>query len=72
MLADGAAKSLAGVDRAEGFVAAARRNITDARVSFETADATILPWGNATIDAAVSGLVLNFVSDHKAMARCRA
>lgn len=63
-----APKSIAGVDRAEGFVAAARRNVTDPRASFETADATALPWNSASFDAAVSGLVLNFVPDHKAMA----
>lgn len=64
-----APKSVAGVDRAEGFVAAARRNVTDPRASFETADATVLPWGKTAFDAAVSGLVLNFVLDHKAMSR---
>jgi trans-aconitate methyltransferase len=61
-------KSIAGVDKADGFVAAARQNITDSRVTFETADATALPWNANTFDATVSGLVLNFVPDHKAMA----
>ena len=32
-------KSIAAVDRAEGFVSAARRNVTDPRASFDTADA---------------------------------
>jgi SAM-dependent methyltransferase len=68
ILAMCAPKSVAGVDRAEGFVAAARRNVTDPRASFDSADATALPWNSATFDAAVSGLVLNFVSNHKAMA----
>ena len=63
-----APKSIAGVDRAEGFVAAARRNVTDPRASFDSADATALPWNSASFDVAVSGLVLNFVPDHKAMA----
>jgi len=68
ILANCAPKSVAGVDRAEGFVAAARRNVTDPRASFDSADATSLPWNSASFDAAVSGLVLNFVPDHKAMA----
>ncbi len=61
-------KSIAAVDRAEGFVAAARRNVTDPRATFDSADATALPWNSASVDVAVSGLVLNFVPDHKAMA----
>jgi SAM-dependent methyltransferase len=60
-------KSIVGIDKADGFVAAARRNITDPRVSFEKADATALPWDDGTFDVTVSGLVLNFVSDPKAM-----
>ena len=68
ILANCEPSSVAAVDKAEGFIAEARRNVTDSRVSFETADATILPLRQATFDAAVSGLVLNFVSDHKAMA----
>ena len=61
-------KSIAGVDKADGFVAAARQNITDSRVTFNTADATVLPWETLMFDVTVSGLVLNFVPDHKAMA----
>jgi SAM-dependent methyltransferase len=68
ILAMCAPKSVAGVDRAEGFVAAARRNVTDPRASFDTAEATALPWNSTSFDAVVSGLVLNFVPDHKAMA----
>jgi trans-aconitate methyltransferase len=59
--------SIVAVDKAEGFVSQVRRNITDSRVSVETADATALPWGNATFDAVVSGLVLNFVPDHRTL-----
>jgi SAM-dependent methyltransferase len=61
-------KSIAGVDRADGFVFAARQHITDPRVTFGIADATALPWINDTFDATMSGLVLNFVPDHCAMA----
>jgi trans-aconitate methyltransferase len=60
--------SIAGVDKADGFVAAARQNITDSRVTFDTADATVLPWETDMFDVTVSGLVLNFVPDHEAMA----
>lgn len=60
-------KSIAMVDKADGFISAARQKITDRRVTFDTADATALPWGNGTFDATVSGLVLNFVPNHKSM-----
>lgn len=61
-------KSVAGIDKAEGFVSAARQNITDPRATFGTGDVTALPWNDDTFDATVAGLVLNFVADHKAMA----
>jgi len=61
--------SVVGVDRAEAFVAVARRRIADARASFEVGDAASLPWPQASVDAAVSGLVLNFVPDGAAMVR---
>jgi SAM-dependent methyltransferase len=41
----------------------------DARVHFRLGDATDLPLDANTVDAAISGLVLNFVSDHEAMVR---
>jgi SAM-dependent methyltransferase len=61
-------KSVACVDKADGFVAAARQDITDSRITFEIADAAVLPWETDAFDVTVSGLVLNFVPDHKAMA----
>ena len=67
ILAQSEPKSVVGVDKADGFVSAGRLNITDPRVSFEKADATALPWDDGTFDVTVSGLVLNFVSDPKAM-----
>src|SRR3990170_578556 len=54
-------RSIAGVDKADGFVSVARQNMSDPRLSFDTADATALPWHADVFDAAVSGLVLNFV-----------
>jgi SAM-dependent methyltransferase len=61
--------SVVGVDRAAAFVAVARRKIADSRASFEVGDATSLPWPDASVDCAVSGLVLNFVPDGTAMVR---
>src|SRR5262245_32543962 len=61
--------SITGLDASEGFVTTARQRVGDARVRFETGDATRLPWAAASGDAAVSGLVLNFVRDHDAMVR---
>jgi SAM-dependent methyltransferase len=56
-----------GVDRAAGFLTEARRTLTDPRVRFELGDALDLPLAADACDVAVSGLVLNFVSDHTTM-----
>jgi SAM-dependent methyltransferase len=69
ILAACAPAALEGVDASEGFVAAARQRLRDPRVRFITGDATRLPWEAGAFDVAVSGLVLNFVRDHEAMAR---
>jgi SAM-dependent methyltransferase len=53
--------SVKGIDRSEGFIAYAREQVRDARTSFETGDAQSLPVETAAFDAAVSGLMLNFV-----------
>ncbi len=50
-----------GIDRSDGYLAHARRQINDSRVSFEVGDAQALPVGTSTYDAVVSGLVLNFI-----------
>ena len=60
--------SIIAVDRAEGFVRAARERVQDPRVRFEVGDALALGWPVGACDACVSGLVLNFVPDAKAMA----
>jgi SAM-dependent methyltransferase len=57
------------VDASPGFVEFARRRVADPRVRFAVADATALPCGDATRDAAASGLVLNFVGRPERMAR---
>ena len=50
-------------------MAAARQRLHDPRIRLTTGDATRLPWEASAFDATVSGLVLNFVKDHAAMAR---
>ncbi len=69
ILAQCAPKAVLGIDRSAGFITAARHHITDARVRFEVSDAINLPLDAATCDVAVSGLVLNFVSDPAAIVR---
>jgi SAM-dependent methyltransferase len=58
-----------GVDRSEAYVAHARARITDLRAEFRTGDAQELPFADNALDAAVSGLVLNFVPDKEKAAR---
>lgn len=60
-----APEAVRGIDAAEGFVAYARRKITDDRATFERGDAQQLPVASGTFDAVVSGFVLNFIPDHQ-------
>lgn len=60
-------RSVAGVDSSEVYLAEACRAVTDQRATFGLADATTLPWDESSFDATVSGLVLNFVPDHRRM-----
>ena len=53
--------SVTGIDASEGYVAYARAHTPDPRATFAVGDAQRLEFGTATFDAAVSGLVLNFV-----------
>jgi SAM-dependent methyltransferase len=50
-----------GVDPSEGYIAFARDQVLDTRVSFIIGDAQALPFESAQFDAVVSGLALNFV-----------
>jgi SAM-dependent methyltransferase len=68
VLREAAPRALHGIDKAAGFVAAAQARLADARVRVEMADATALPMAESSCDAVVSGLVLNFVPEHAAMA----
>ena len=61
ILAGGRPSSVIGIDASEGFAAFAREQIQDLRAEFRPGDAQTLPFGPATFDAAVSGLVLNFL-----------
>jgi SAM-dependent methyltransferase len=58
-----APREIIGVDPAEAFVAFARRRLRDPRVTFEIGDARALPVEDGGFDAAVAGLVLNFIPE---------
>ena len=60
-------KSVKGIDRSDGFVAYAGAKVTDPRAMFEVGDAQSMPVDSETYDAAVSGLVLNFVPQPEKM-----
>jgi SAM-dependent methyltransferase len=53
--------SVRGVDRSDGFVAYAQAQVQDARARFTAGDAQALPDETGHYDAAVSGLMLNFI-----------
>jgi SAM-dependent methyltransferase len=56
-----------GVDSSEAFVEYARDHFKDERVLFKVGDALALPFETARYDAAVSGLVLNFMVEPERM-----
>ena len=60
-------ESVVGVEPSDAFVSFARAQVTDLRARFEVGDGAALPLPRAAADAAVSGLVLNFVPDAVAM-----
>lgn len=68
VLATSQPKSVYAIDRSAGFLANACTRTRDTRAWFAVADAAALPWANHSCDAAVSGLVLNFVPNAAAMA----
>lgn len=63
-----APQAVTGIDSAPGYIAFAREKINDPRVTFQSGDAQALPVETAAYDAAVSGLVLNFVPQPERMA----
>jgi SAM-dependent methyltransferase len=66
LIAAGARETL-GLDRSAGYLAAARSRARGSRARFAVADAQALPVPDARFDAALSGLVLNFVPRPEAM-----
>jgi len=63
VLEHAAPSSVLGLDASTAFVQVARERVVDPRVRFEVGDAADLPVGSSTVDAVVSGLVLNFLPD---------
>jgi SAM-dependent methyltransferase len=55
-------RSVKGMDPSAGFIEHAKAHIPDVRATFDVADAQSLPLESARFDAAVAGLVLNFVA----------
>jgi ubiquinone/menaquinone biosynthesis C-methylase UbiE len=58
-----------GIDSSDTFLRSASAAVLDARVSFMQGDAQAVPQPDHRFDAAVSGLVLNFVPDKNAAVR---
>jgi SAM-dependent methyltransferase len=58
--------SVLGVDASPDFVHLAATRVVDRRARFEVGDAAELPVETDTVDALVSGLVLNFLADRPA------
>ena len=56
-------RTVVGVDPSADFVAYATAHLGSAHVTFRVGDAQDLPLEDDSVDAAVSGLVLNFVGD---------
>jgi len=61
ILGRAAPEAVTGLDASAGFVQHATARVADPRASFRVGDAQALPFGDGAFDAAVSGLVLNFV-----------
>jgi SAM-dependent methyltransferase len=67
-----APRSVVSIDPSEGFLATARANVPDQRVTFQAGDAQALPVESAGKDVIASALVLNFVPDKaKALAEMK-
>ena len=72
ILETAAPREVVGVDQSAGYVAYARERLADPRVRLRVADAQALPFARPEFDAAVSGLVLNFVpAQARALAEMR-
>jgi SAM-dependent methyltransferase len=60
-----APSGVTGVEPSAGFLDAARANLAG-RATLQQGNATEIPLGDASVDVAVCGLVLNFVPDRRA------
>ncbi len=63
ILREAAPRSVVGVDASEAFVAYASDKVASPHASFRVGDAQELPLPDASVDAAVSALALNFIPD---------
>ncbi|MDA8747262.1 class I SAM-dependent methyltransferase [Litoreibacter sp.] len=63
ILANASPHSIMAIDASDDFVAHARAATTDDRLTFQTANAQVLPFEDASYDIVTSALVLNFVPD---------
>ncbi|MEX2395175.1 MAG: class I SAM-dependent methyltransferase, partial [Actinomycetota bacterium] len=61
-------RSIRAIDPSAGFIEYARSRTSSEVVTFEVGDARAIPAGDASFDASVSGLVLNFVPESGAAA----
>jgi SAM-dependent methyltransferase len=59
-------ESVTGIDQSAGFIDYARKHVPDPRAHFETGDALHIQLEQKNFDAAVSGLMLNFLSHPEA------
>lgn len=57
------AAKIVGIDPSEGFVQAARSQITDPRVTIELGDAQNLGYADASFDRCLGLLIVNFIPD---------
>jgi SAM-dependent methyltransferase len=63
---------ITGIDPSEGFIAYAQKNAKSGRAHFEVGDGQALKFKDASFDATVSLLVINFIPDHnKAISEMR-
>jgi SAM-dependent methyltransferase len=58
-----APRQVIGLDPSEAFASFVRTRLSSPRIEFQIGDARSLPFEDATFDAAVAGLVLNFVPE---------
>lgn len=66
ILDQAAPQKIIGIDVSESYLERARETVSDARVEFITGDASTFTFESPEFDAAVSGLVLNFLPSPQA------